>query len=90
MIGQTKQDEREFLAFHWEATANEKAGTGRVSYSTRLKLIDTALGYFHCLSQANQTKYAQKRQDLLALRRTYQAASGQSPTAAPAACMRQP
>ncbi len=89
MIGEAKQDEREFLAFYWEATTAEKPGTGRLSHSTRVDLIDAALGYLNCLNQTNQVKYTQHRSQLLHLRPTHQAASGRPATTAPTVCSRQ-
>lgn len=54
MSGERRQDEREFAAFHDEALAAELPGTGRVQHSTRVQLIDAALGYYYCLSPALQ------------------------------------
>jgi hypothetical protein len=43
-------DKREFLAFYWEATQDEKTGTGRLSFATRRDLIDAALEHYYRLS----------------------------------------
>jgi hypothetical protein len=90
MIGDARKDEREFLAFHWEATASEPPGTGRVSHSTRVALIDAALGYLNCLGRNDHARYHQQGQELLRLRPTHQAASGRPATPAPTSCTRQP
>jgi hypothetical protein len=84
--GPTNRHLREFLAFHWEATAPEAAGTGRVSHATRVALIDAALGNYNCLDATEKTQHQTKQQELLTLRTTEQAASGQPATPAPTAC----
>jgi hypothetical protein len=53
----TSQDEREFLAFYNESLAVEKPGTGMISHSMRATLIDSAMGYYHCLEKATKLKY---------------------------------
>ncbi|MDB4582357.1 DUF4157 domain-containing protein [Draconibacterium sp.] len=70
MTGGRRQDEREFLAFHQEATADEFTGTGRMQYSTRLSLVDGALGYFYCLSSGLQRRYNSQKMQLLRRRQT--------------------
>lgn len=87
MGGQNRRHEREFLAFHWEATAPERMGTGTVSHSTRVALIDAALGHYFCLDPTLQTQYAVQRDELLAARATHQTASGNPATAAPTTCV---
>jgi uncharacterized protein DUF4157 len=86
MGGAAKRHLREFLAFHWEATAPEAAGTGRVSHSTRVALIDAALGNYNCLDDTEKSAQLTKQQQLLTLRASEQAASGQPATPAPTAC----
>ena len=86
MGGPTKRHLREFLAFHWEATAPEAAGTGRVSHASRVALIDAALSNYNCLDAAEKTQHQTKQQALLTLRTTEQAASGQPATSPPTAC----
>jgi hypothetical protein len=86
MVGKSRQHEREFLAFYWEALAPAVAGTGRVSHSTRVSLIDAALQHFNCFPEATQREHASKRDELVAARSTHQAASGQPATPLPTAC----
>ncbi|HEY1758776.1 MAG TPA: DUF4157 domain-containing protein [Bryobacteraceae bacterium] len=47
-----KKDEREFLAFYHEALASAAPHTGRFQHSTRIEVIDQALGYYDCLASA--------------------------------------
>lgn len=86
MGGAARRHEREFLAFHWEATAPEAAGTGRMAHATRVALIDAAIGNYNCFSAADKTTYDTKYQELLTLRRTEQTASGHPATPVPTAC----
>jgi len=70
LSGHGNKDEREFLAFTWEALADEFAGTGRMSRSTRVSLIDAALGYYNCLAAALKRRYRSQQQRLLSRRRS--------------------
>jgi|GEM_PF-3946120 len=86
MAGQGRSEEREFLAFYDEALFRELPHTGRITHSTRVSLIDAALGHYYCLSQQIQADYASRRSDLLT-RRTMEARTsgherelGQPPT----------
>lgn len=70
-----KKDEREFLAYYHEALAAEVPHTGRFQHSTRIAVIDQALGYYNCLTSATQKdkqdaakKYASYQQQLLTRR----------------------
>jgi hypothetical protein len=84
--GGTHRHEREFLAFHGEATTPEKAGTGRMPHATRVSLIDAAIGNYNCLSDSEKRTYASQYQQLLTLRASEQTASGNAVTPAPTAC----
>lgn len=91
MAGETRSDEREFIAFYHEALAQELSGTGRVQHSTRVRLIDGALGYYYCLSSELQSTNATRRDELVArrveeVRRSHRGDLGE----APSACRRQP
>jgi hypothetical protein len=88
MGGANRQDEREFLAFQREALEPEFAGTGRVGHSTRVKVIDSALGYFYCLSEDNQKKYADKKEALLTEREKHNGKAGNDKTDPPTTCAR--
>jgi hypothetical protein len=81
-------EKRELLAFHDEALAEEKAGTGRMSFSTRLALIDAALGYFYCLSVDDQKAFDSKKQALLKRRDEVNGKRGNAPTNPPTECKR--
>jgi hypothetical protein len=96
MGGGDKKDEREFLAHAHEALATEKAGTGKMKHSTRVRYIDAAVGLFFCLdgslrgqndSLSGKT-YEELKDELLALRPRH-VKFVQSPTPPPSTC-RQP
>ncbi|HEX6924293.1 MAG TPA: DUF4157 domain-containing protein [Longimicrobiaceae bacterium] len=89
MTGEANQAEREFLAFHREALAAELPGTGRVSHSTRVALIDAALGYYHCLNAEKQAEHRARRDELLQRRPVEVRASGRAHPEPPTACRRQ-
>ena len=55
--GATNRHLREFLAFTREARAPAVPHTGQVSHSTRVSVIDAALGEYFCLTPAQQTQY---------------------------------
>ncbi len=89
LAGGQNKDKREFLAFHDEALAAEKPGTGRMSYATRLALIDAALGYFYCLSDENQKSFDSKKEALLKRRDEVNGKGGNATIDPPAKCKRQ-
>lgn len=102
MRGRERADEREFLAFYHEALGVEKPHTGRMQHTMRIQLIDTALGYYNCLSEDPKKKrvadqYASDRRELLN-RRAYEITDMRNkgygrnvPTASPpSGCVRQP
>jgi hypothetical protein len=89
LAGGHKQNKREFLAFYNEALAEEKPGTGRMSYSTRLALIDGALGYFYCLSADEQTDFESKKAALLKRREDVNGKAGNEPKDPPTTCKKQ-
>ncbi|MBL7701141.1 MAG: DUF4157 domain-containing protein [Ferruginibacter sp.] len=64
LAGHNNRFEREFLAHYNNAIADEFEGTGRMSRSTRLNIIDGALDYYLCISTALQTQYATHRSTL--------------------------
>jgi flagellar basal body rod protein FlgC len=86
MGGAVRRHEREFLAFHWEATATEAAGTGRMAHATRVAVIDAAIKNYNCLTATEKTTYNTQYQQLVTLRQTEQAASGNPATPAPTQC----
>ena len=89
MTGRDKSAQREFLAFYWEALQEEKPGTGAMSAATRRSIVDAALGYLLCLSADEQRTYADKRDELLAKRRTVDGVRGNAPVPEPTQCRRQ-
>jgi hypothetical protein len=89
MGGAANKDKREFLAFAWEAQTPERTGTGRMSYAMRRDLIDSALGYYNCLSAEDQKSFAGDRDKLLKLREEVNGKGGNPPTAPPTDCKRQ-
>ncbi len=86
MGGQAKRNEREFLAFHWEATQPEKAGTGKMPHATRVSLIDEALRNYYCVPDAQQKSHSDKKDELLKLRETEEKASGKEHVEPPKEC----
>lgn len=88
MGGADKSNEREFLAHSWTAKEPEKANTGRVSHSTRVDMVDEALGNYHCMPEDKRTLHKAEMEALLDLRRTEQTASGKDPTEPPKACVK--
>ena len=88
MSGAKNRDEREFLAFEWEANQQPKAGTGRLGDAMRRDLIDCALGYLLCLPEDKQKGYDSKKAALLKLRDTVNGTSGNPKTDPPDACKR--
>jgi hypothetical protein len=90
MAGESRSDEREFIAFYHEALATELPGTGRLQHATRVHLIDGALGYYHCLSSDLQTANTSRRAELAARRVEAVRRSGRGDLGvAPTACRRQ-
>jgi hypothetical protein len=88
MAGEHKSDEREFLAFYHEALATEKPGTGRMQHSTRVRLIDAAIGLYYCLTAQQQKQYAANKKELLDRRPGEVKASGKSLPGPPTECKR--
>jgi hypothetical protein len=86
MGGPAKKNEREFLAFHWEATQPEKAGTGRMPHAGRVALIDEALRNYYCMPDADQKTHFDKKEELLKLRETEEKASGREHKDPPKEC----
>jgi hypothetical protein len=89
LVGGQNKNKREFLAFHDEALATEKPGTGRLSFATRLALIDTALGYYYCLSADDQKAFDSKKLALLKRRDEVNGKGGNAPTNPPTQCKTQ-
>ena len=86
LIGSRNKNEREFLAFHENALADEFIGTGRMSRGTRRSLIDAALGYYYCLSQQKQRQYNTQKQELITRRQQINQRAGSGPTPTPTTC----
>ena len=88
LAGANNTNEREFLAFADNALADEFEGTGRMSNSTRLNIVDAAIGYYHCLSDVLKTQYL-SRFTALQTRRQAIIATGRvrSPGAEPSSCV---
>jgi hypothetical protein len=86
IVGGAFKNEREFLAHCWTAFAQEFPGTGCMYHKTRVSIIDCALGNYYCMSTANQAKYAPLVKNLLALRLTEEAASGNPASSPRATC----
>lgn len=81
---------REFRAFYREALKRELPGTGRVSHSTRVSLIDAALGNYNCLSAGLRRRFSPGRTRLIVSRTLHVQLSGRTHPAAPTSCRRSP
>lgn len=88
ITGSDKSDEREFLAFQREALEAALDGTGRIAHSTRVDLIDGALGYYNCLADAKKTAYKDKQDALLKEREQHNGKGGHPKTEPPTECKR--
>jgi hypothetical protein len=86
MGGGARKKEREFLAFHWEATQPEKAATGRMPHATRVSLIDEALRNYYCMPATDQKSHAAKKEELVKLRETEEKAGGNEHKEPPTEC----
>lgn len=86
MGGPAHQNEREFLAYDWEALQEPKAGTGRLGAAMRRDMIDCALGHYYCLSAQEQQGFDAKKLELLKERQKVNGRNGNPPTDAPIAC----
>ncbi len=89
MTGASRSDEREFRAFHWEALFTEPAGTGRMQRAMRLRLVDVAIGYYHCLDGTLRRDLAAMHRQLVDRRATEAASVSPAPGPAPTECRRQ-
>jgi hypothetical protein len=83
MGGPKNSDLREFLAFHREALEAELPGTGRVSHSTRVDLIDEALRRYYKLTEDQRKVHEAKKQALLTERELHNGKSGNAKTDPP-------
>jgi len=91
MAGEARSDEREFIAHYHGAIRTELPGTGRVQHSTRVQMIDGALGYYHCLSADLRRDNTTRRDELITRRAAEVRRSGRNDLgAAPTTCTRAP
>jgi hypothetical protein len=60
-----------------------------MSFSTRLALIDAALGYYYCLSNDDQKAFADKKEALLKRRQEVNGKAGNDPVPEPTKCKEQ-
>jgi hypothetical protein len=86
MRGPAFKNEREFRAHCWTAFTPEFPGTGCMQHATRVGIIDCALGHYHCMTAADQRKYATGKTRLLTLRGTEETASGRAATTPRSTC----
>ncbi|MGZ8439047.1 MAG: eCIS core domain-containing protein [Candidatus Limnocylindrales bacterium] len=89
MVGPSRSDEREFLAFYHEGLFTEPTGTGRMQHSTRVPIIDAALAYYCCFDAELQRTHQTKRDELVTRRASEVRASGRDDLGTvPTACRR--
>lgn len=86
MGGPKNKNKREFQAYAWEALQEEKVGTGKMSFSTRLSLVDCALSILLCMSDADQAANAATKADLLKKRGEVDGKAGNPKTDPPSSC----
>jgi hypothetical protein len=84
MGGEGRSDEREFIAHYHGAVAEPLPGTGAIQHSTRVQMIDGALGYYYCLDADLQSANSPKRDELVtrraeAVRRSNRTDLGEAP-----------
>ncbi|MCW0200287.1 DUF4157 domain-containing protein [Rhodanobacter thiooxydans] len=84
--GRANKNKREFGAYAWEALQDPKPGTGRISYATRLQLIDCALSILQCMSSDEQKANESRKQELLKKRAEANGKGGNDPTQPPSSC----
>lgn len=89
LTGKDNHPEVEFLAFYHEALADEFIGTSRMAHSTRMDLIDVALGQFNCFSAQLQKNHLSKQKELLTRRTAENGKAGELPRATTTACIPQ-
>jgi hypothetical protein len=73
MGGSKKSAEREFLAYAWESTAAEVAGTGRMNSGTRLSLIEGAIKNYNLLDEEHQKRYQGEYDKVVKMKEALQA-----------------
>jgi hypothetical protein len=89
MVGEKRSDEREFIAHYHGALFQELPGTGKIQHSTRVALIDGAIGYYCCLSEELQKANASRHKELVERREKAVKASGHGDLGeAPKTCKR--
>ena len=86
MGGPAKQNEREFLAFAWEALQDPKAGAGRLSLRDAARHGRLALGHYYCLEADQQKSYEEKKKQLLTKRDEVNGKGGNPATDPPTNC----
>lgn len=81
MGGHGKSAEREFLAFGWEGTAAEVAGTGHMNRSTRLSLINAAIKNYQALGEDDQKRYKDQYDEVVKKKDALEAKKKRGPAA---------
>ena len=71
--GRKHRHKAEFLAYHWEATAEAPAGTGVVARAKRLSWCEEGLKHYGKLSPEQQQSYRHLREELLEVKRAWEA-----------------
>jgi hypothetical protein len=73
MGGSKKSAEREFLAYAWESTATEVAGTGHMNRGTRLSLIEGAIKNYKLLDEDHQKRYENEYDKVIKMKEALEA-----------------
>jgi hypothetical protein len=81
MGGLKKSAEREFLAFAWEGTATEVAGTGHMNRGTRLSLINAAIKNYKAMGEDDQKRYKDQYDEVVKKKEALEAKKKRGPAA---------
>jgi len=91
MSGASRRDQREFLAHYHAAVSEAPPGAGRMQHSSRVNVIDGALGYYYCLTEDLRESKVAQRDELIALRASSVKRSGRDDLGdVPTNCQRPP
>lgn len=82
MGGGDKSAEREFLAFAWEGTATEVAGTGHMNRGTRLNLLNEAIKQYQALDEGHQKRYKDQYDEVVKKKEALEASKKKKKAAA--------
>jgi hypothetical protein len=86
MSGKAMKARREFGAHSWAALTPTFTGTGCITHSTRVAMIDCALRHYYCMSEKQRKQHKSRIKPLLTRRPLEVKASGKTFDPAPSSC----